>query len=211
MAPQSLILFAFIALFLVAVAFALLAARRQQRKAVDNLTCLASRLGFEVNRKPARFGFEPPPTVEGRYRDRPVQFFNYTTGSRKNRIYWSAVSANIGNDNGFTLELAPENFLTRIVTALGMQDITIGDPVFDRSFLIRSNNAAYAAAALLPEIRARLLSKREQGSLGQLTVKAGVVRDAEIGAFDDAARVDRMAGMLEVICDLAEVAEVYKA
>jgi hypothetical protein len=92
-----------------------------------------------------------------------------------------------------------------------MQDITIGDPVFDRSFLIRSNNAAYAAAALLPEIRARLLSKREQGSLGQLTVKAGVVRDAEIGAFDDAARVDRMAGMLEVICDLAEVAEVYKA
>jgi hypothetical protein len=211
MASQSLILFAFIALFLVAVAFALLAARRQQRKAVDNLTCLASRLGFEVNRKPARFGFEAPPTVEGRYRDRPVQFFNYTTGSRKNRIYWSAVSANIGNDNGFTLELAPENFLTRIVTALGMQDITIGDPVFDRSFLIRSNNAAYAAAALLPEIRARLLSKREQGSLGQLTVKAGVVRDAEIGAFDDAARVDRMAGMLEVICDLAEVAEVYKA
>jgi len=93
-----------------------------------------------------------------------VQFFNYTTGSRKNRIYWERRVGHIGNDNGFTLELAPENFLTRIVTHSGMQDITIGDPVFDRSFLIRSNKRGLSAAALLPEIRARLLSKREQGS-----------------------------------------------
>ena len=37
------------------------------------------------------------------------------------------------------------------------------------------------------------------------------MRYAEVGAFDNAARVTRLAGMLEVVCDLAEVAEVYKA
>jgi len=202
---------ALIALFLVLVALTLLAARRRKRKTRENLAGLASRLGFEVKRKPAKFGFEPPPTVEGRYRDRPVRFFNYTTGSGKSQTNWSAVSAGIGNDSGFTLELAPENFLTRIAAALGMQDIKVGDPDFDRAFLVRSNNAAYATAALLPEIRARLLSKLKQRAIGTLTVRAGVVRNAEVGGFDDAARVDRLAGLLDVICDLADVAEVYKA
>ena len=210
MASQSVILFAFIALFLVAVAFALLAARRQQRKAVDNLTCLASRLGFEVNRKPARFGFEPPPTVAGRHRNRAVRFFNYTTGSGKSSTTWSAVAAALDGAGGFNLELFPENFVTRIATALGLQDIRVGDPTFDQAFIVKSNDPAYAAAALLPEIRARLLAERPRGARGHLAIKDGEVRYAEAGAFDDEARVTRLAGMLEVVCDLAEVAEVYK-
>jgi hypothetical protein len=121
------------------------------------------------------------------------------------------VSAAIGSATGFTLELAPENLLSRIGIALGMQDIKVGDPEFDRAFVVRSNDAAYAAAALLPEIRARLLSERKQGARGHLTVKAGEARYTEVGAFADAARADRLAGILEVLCDLAEVAEVYKA
>jgi hypothetical protein len=209
--PKLLPLLAFLAFILAIIALSSVLAKRQQRKVLENLTGLATRLGLELKRKPAKFGFEPAPTVEGRYRNRPIRFYNYTTGSGKSRRYWSALSVDIGNDNGLTLELASENFLTRMATALGMQDIAIGDPAFDTAFLIRSNNAAYAAAALLPEIRARLLSKRDQSAVGELTVKGGVVRDAEVGAFDDAARVDRMAGILDVLCDLAEVAEVYQA
>jgi hypothetical protein len=208
---QSLIPFAFVALILGFAVLAIAGTRRQQRKTVENLTGLGGRLALEVRRQPAKFGFEPPPTVEGRHRERPVRFFNFSTGSGKSRTNWSAVSANIGSNNDFTLELAPENFLTRIGAALGMQDIKVGDPDFDRAFVVRSNDAAYVTAALLPEIRARILREQEQGAHGHLRVKAGVVRYAEVGGFDDAARVDRLAGMLEVVCDLAEVAEVYQA
>jgi hypothetical protein len=206
-----LIPFAFVALFVGSIALSIAAARRQQRKTRETMAGVAGRLGLELRRQPARFGFEAPPTVEGRYRDRQVRFFNFTTGSSKSRTTWSAVSAAIGSATGFTLELAPENLLSRIGIALGMQDIKVGDPEFDRAFVVRSNDAAYAAAALLPEIRARLLSERKQGARGHLTVKAGEARYAEVGAFADAARIDRLAGMLEVICDLAEVAEVYTA
>ena len=206
-----LIPFAFVALFVGSIALSIAAARRQQRKTRETMAGVAGRLGLELRRRPATLGFEPSPTVEGRHRDRQVRFFNFTTGSGKSRTTWSAVSAAIGSAGGFALELAPETFLSRIGIALGMQDIKVGDPEFDRAFVVRSNDPAYASAALLPEIRARLLSERKQGARGHLTVKAGEARYAEVGAFADAARIDRLAGMLEVICDLAEVAEVYKA
>jgi hypothetical protein len=166
---------------------------------------------LELRRQRARFGFEAPPTVEGRYHDRPVRFFNFATGSGKSQTTWSAVSATIGDTSDFTLELASANFLSRIVIARSLPDIKVGDPEFDRAFVVRSNDAAHATAALLPEIRAHLLRERELGALGHLTVKGGVVRDAEVGAFDNAARVDRLAGMLEVICDLAKAVEIYQA
>jgi hypothetical protein len=202
----------FVALFLGFLALALVAARRQQRLILEQMTGLASRFGLQLMRKEMKLGFEPAPTVEGRYRNRPVRFFNYTTGAGKSRTRWSAVSAAVPGAGGFTLELAPENFLTHIATTLGMQDLQIGDPAFDRAFVVRSNDATYAVASLLPEIRTRLLLAGLQHSgRGQLTIKDGEARYAEVGEFDDAARVARLAGMLETACDLAEVAEVYQA
>jgi hypothetical protein len=202
--------FAFGALFLGFIGLIIVLVRWQQRKTLANLTMLASRLGLELKRQPAKLGFEPSPTVEGRYRGRPVRFFNYTTGSGKNRRAWSAVSAAVPGAGAFTLELAPENPFTRLVIALGMQDIQLGDPTFDRAFIVRSNDAAAAAAALLPEIRTRLLATFPRLTGGELSVKGGEVRYAEVGGLGDAASVARLADMLEIACDLAEVAEVYQ-
>lgn len=203
--------FAFIAFLLGFFGLIAVLLRRQQRKALENLTSLASRLGLELKRQPARLGFEPTPTVEGRHHGRPVRFFTYTTGSGKSRRTWSAVSAAGSGTGPFTLELAPENPLTRIAAALGMQDIQVGDPAFDRAFLVRSNDAAGAAAALLPEIRTGLLGAFPRGVGARLTVKGGEVRYAESGALGDAACVARLESMLAVVCDLAEVAEALPA
>jgi hypothetical protein len=187
----------------------LLVVRRLQRQTCERLAALASRLGLELRRQPARFGFEPTPTVEGRYRDRLVRFFTYTTGSGKSRHTWCAVSAALTAPRAFTLELCPENFITRLATALGMQDLQVGDPEFDRAFIVRSNDPAYAAAALLPEIRAKLLARCPRTTCGALTIKGGEVRFCENGSFDRQEQLDRFAAMLEVLCDLADVAEVY--
>ena len=211
MPPASFLPFVFLAVFLVIGSLAVVAGLKQQRQAREQLAGLARRFGLELLRQPAKLGFEPPPTVVGRYRNRPVRFFNYTTGSGKSRTTWSAVAATAAGAGSFTLELFPENFLTRVGAALGLQDIRVGDPAFDQAFMVKSSDPAYAAAALLPEIRARLLAERQRGARGHLTIKGGEVRYAEIGAFDNAARVNRLTDMLEAACDLAEVAEVYKA
>lgn len=210
MSPTSLAPIAFLALFVGFIGVAIVLIKAQQRKAIENLTKLASRLGLELKRQPAKLGFEPTPTLEGRHRGRPVRFFSYTTGSGKNRRAWSAVSAAVPGAGAFVLELAPENFITRVATALGMQDIQIGDPTFDRAFIVRSNDAAAAAAALLPEIRIRLLTAFPRLFGGELAVKEGAVRYAEGGGMGDAACVARLEAMLEVVCDLAEVAEVFQ-
>jgi hypothetical protein len=211
MRPESLLPFAFIAFFVGMLALAITLGRRQQRKTRELLAALAARLHLELRRQPAKLGFEPTPTVEGQHRDRPVRFFTYTTGSGKSRTNWCAVAVAVAGVGGFTLELGPENFITRIGVALGMQDIRIGEPTFDQAFMIKSNDPGYAAAALLPEIRSRLLAARERCTFGHLAIKAGEVRYSEMGAFDDEARVNRMANMLEAACDLAEVTEVYHA
>jgi hypothetical protein len=207
MNPTSLVPFAAIALFLGFFGLIIVLVRWQQRKTLENLTKLASRLGLELKRQPAKMGFEPTPTLEGRHRNRPVRFFNYATGSGKSRRTWSAVSAAVPGAGAFTLELAAENFITRVAAALGMQDIQVGDPTFDRAFIVRSNDAAAAAAALLPEIRTHLLTAFPRVVCGELAVKGGEVRYAETGGLGDAACVARLADMLEVVCDLAEVAE----
>lgn len=191
------------------VALALTLGRKQQRRVRTLLTALAQRLGLELKTRPAKFGFEPTPTVEGPHRGRAVRFFSFTTGSGKSRTTWCAVSAAFAGAGTFTLDLQAQNIVGRIAVALGMQDIRIGDPAFDEAFIIKSNDPAYAAAALLPEIRARLLGERQHGATGHLAVKDGEVRYAEIGSFGSEAQVNRLASMLEVACDLAEVAEVY--
>lgn len=208
--PHPLVFILFLAAFVGFGALAVVAIRRQQRRARAQLAGLAARFGLELRRQPAKLGFEPPPTVEGRHRNRTVRFFNYSTGTGKSRTTWSAVAAAVGGTGGFTLELSPKNFVTRIATTFGMQDIRVGDPAFDPAFVVKSNDPAYAVAALLPEIRARLLAERRNGAAGHLTVKAGEVRYAEVGFFDQEARVARLADMLGVACDLAEVAEVYQ-
>jgi hypothetical protein len=208
--PNPYVLLLFAAGFVGFLALMVVSVRRQQRRAREQLAGLAARFGLELRRQPAKLGFESPPTVEGRHRGRQVRFFNYSTGSGKSRTTWSAVTAAVGGTGGFTLELYPENFLVRIATALGMQDIRVGDPAFDQTFVVKSNDPAYATAALLPEIRARLVEERRRGALGHLAVKGGEVRYAEVGSFDLTARAARLGDMLDIACDLAEVAEVYQ-
>jgi len=199
-------------LFAVFFVFAIRMAGVQQRKTRVQLAALAARLGLEVREAPTTgvLGLKPTPTVEGRHRNRAVRFFTYTTSSGKSQTHWCAVAAAAAGAGGFTLDLFPQNFLTHIGVALGMQDIRVGDPAFDPLFVVKSNDTAYTQAALLPELRARLVAERGRGARGHLSVKGGEVRYAEMGFFSQEAQVARLADMLEIVCDLAEVAEVYQ-
>ena len=199
-------------LFAVFFVFAVRMAGVQRSRTRAQLAALAARFSLEVREAPTAgvLGIKPTPTVEGRHRNRAVRFFTYTTSSGKNQTQWCAVAAAAAGAGGFTLDLFPQNFLTHIGVALGMQDIQVGDPAFDPLFVVKSNDAAYTRAALLPEIRARLVTERGRGALGHVSVKNGEVRYAEMGGFSRDAQVARLADMLEVVCDLAEVAEVYQ-
>jgi hypothetical protein len=181
------------------------------RKTRENLTRLARDLGLQLREKPPVLGlFRSMPTVDGELRGRKVRFFEFSTGSGKNRTGWSAVGVACANPHGLKLQLVGQNFLTNLGKHFGMQDVTLGDPAFDEKFVVQTNAPEFLGAALLPEIRDPLL-RHWPFMLGRTTLKieGDEVVYAETGGFTDEKMLQRMKSLLDVLIALAALPEVY--
>lgn len=64
----------------------------------------------------------------------------FSTGEGKNRKLYTRMRAPFINKDGFYFNLYRETIFSGIGRALGMQDIEIGDPAFDKEFVIKSNS-----------------------------------------------------------------------
>jgi len=84
--------------------------------------------------------------IEFPYRDWTVIFeyfhggFNSQVGSRQGRRgYYSILGIPFFNPSGFDCDVRRANFLHKIGNAIGLADIRVGDPYFDETFQVRSN------------------------------------------------------------------------
>jgi hypothetical protein len=199
---------AFVAAIIVA---GTLAARHQYRKARENLERLAAQLGLEAVAEPPKpIVGAPPPRLRGRLRGRAVGVSSYTTGSGKHRTTWCAISAETAGSGRLMLSVSEENLLTRVGHALGMNDVATGDEAFDRRFYVKSSDPGYVRAALIPEVRAKFAQSWKASPSGRIETKGRDAVYAEIGSFADAALCARIAGMAELVCDVAEIAEAHR-
>ena len=191
---------------------AVLLARRQAQRARANLAAVASELGLQLVEKPPVLGFlRQTPTVSGPHRGRAIAFHTYTTGSGKQRQTWQALAVSCDNPHGLFLQLGTQNFLSVIAEKLGSQDVKVGEPTFDERFVLKTNDAEFLRAALLPEIRQGLLagwSARASGA--HVKLAGGQLLYAELGSFTDPAGVARMRTLLEPLLALAALPEVYR-
>lgn len=189
---------------------AIMAAVRQQRRAAENLSQLAVKLGLPPPLAPARktFGLSQP-EARGQFRGRPLRVYSYTTGSGKQRSHWCAVCATSPNPKRLTLRISGENMLTRAGRALGIDDVATGEPSFDRQFYVKSNDPAFLRAALLPELQASLKAAWAAGARGTISVDGDEVRYAETGSFANQAVCARMPALAELVCDFGELVEAY--
>ncbi|MEI6862180.1 MAG: hypothetical protein WCL04_08005 [Verrucomicrobiota bacterium] len=73
---------------------------------------------------------------------------------------------------------------------------------------MQSNRPEFFSAALLPELRAKLMATHAAGSKGSFTLKEDLGKYAEIGSFSDAKRCVRFPALTDIVCDLADIAEV---
>ena len=202
-----------VAIFVAILAVVIVAAVRTARKSRANLTRIAGELGLQLVEKPLVLGFfRPTPTVEGNRGGRMVRVFEFTTGTSKRKVLWSAVSVGCGNPHGFQLRLGPQNFLTELGEKFGLQDLSVGDPVFDRKFVVQTNAPDYLRAALLPEIRDPLLRLWPAPLAGaMLKIEGGAVVYAETLPFSEVQLLTRMKSMLDVLVTLTALPEVYAA
>ena len=186
------------------------AGARGSRQTRDQAQRLADALGLTLNPAQPVLGlFWPNPHGSGTIRDTPVEFFNYTTGSGKSSTTWSALAARPRADGGLTFRLRKQGLGTKVMELFGAKEITVDDATFDAAWFVQTNQPDYFRAALVGEIRDQLMAARRAGAKGSFQLEGGVVKYAEQGTFGDDRRRQRYELIAPLLCDLADVAEVF--
>lgn len=203
MAPVFLFLMVVVAM--VALAFWLMV--WNGKRTVANLAVVAQRLGLNLVEK--RFcrlltGAE----LHGAIGGRAVRFWQYTTGQGKSRNTWVAVGLRPRQDGGLTFGLSRQGITSGLAELFGAKEITLGDKVFDDAWFIETNQPEFLAAALVPEIRARLMAVHGTSHWGSFRLVNGEVVYVESGGFSGVEQMARLEAALPVLLDLADVAEV---
>jgi hypothetical protein len=121
----------------------------------------------------------------------------YTVSSGKHSTTYTRMRAPYVNKDNFRFRIYRSNFLVEFAKKLGLQDIDIGDPQFDRDFIIKSNSPEKVRALLAyPKLRELISAqprisfevKEDEGVFGQSFPEgvdelcfhvAGVIRDVE--------------------------------
>ena len=182
---------------------------RQQKLARANLQQLADRLELKVVRRTGLPGDLGQAT--GSIGDRLVRFWVFATGSGKSRQNWCAVSVQPRAGSTLNFEIRRQGFGTKIMSWFGAKEIEVGEPVFDAAWFIQTNEPEFLSAALVPEIRAKLMGLvGESGEDGYKLID-GEVRYAVRGYFSTVGIAERLEARLPVLADLADVAEVFAA
>lgn len=184
---------------------------RASATARRNGQALADRLGLALEPAQPKFGrFYPAPKASGMIRGKRAAFFSFATGSGKSRVIWAAMTITPVAAGGLTFAIDRQGILTRLGELFGTKEVQVGDPAFDAAWFIQTNQPEFFRAAFLPELRAKLTALYDQGQLrGGLGLKDGVVMYKEQGAFHQEAQCARLAGVVDLACDLADVAEVW--
>jgi len=180
------------------------------RRTREQAQRLADALGLTLDAAQPVLGlFWPNPRGTGTMRDKRVEFCNYTTGSGKSRTTWSALTARPRADGGLTFRLRKQGLGTKVMELFGAKEITVDDAAFDAAWFVQTNQPDYFRAALVGEIRDRFLAARRAGATGSFQLEYGVVKYAEQGTFGNERRRQRYELIAPLLCDLADVAEVF--
>jgi hypothetical protein len=183
-------------------------------RAHANFVQLAGRLGLSPKPVTPKWGrFWPAGEAEGAFRGNPARLFSFTTGSGKHRITWAALALRPPATGGLTFSIARQDLGAKIAELFGAREITVGDPAFDKAWFIQTNQPDFLAAALIPELRARISALfANSANVRQPSFKledSGAVVYREAGDFSNTSRVERFIRAADVTSDLAALAEVF--
>jgi len=136
-------------------------------------------LADEVDGQFHEAGFLNPFAVQSRTGDWTLTLDTYTSGDGKTNQTFTRVRAPYFNPEGFRFDIYRAGVFSGFGKALGMQDVEVGHPRFDRDFVIKGN-APRRLRRLFDNGRVRRLMQAQPKI--QLTVKG---RDGWFGRYPD--------------------------
>jgi hypothetical protein len=105
-------------------------------------------------------GFWRGNKVQARVGEWIVTLDTYTVSTGKTHMTFTRMRAPYVNIDGFRFAIYRRNFFSGIGKFFGMQDFEIGDPEFDRDFIIKSNSHVKAMALFSNETIRRLIKSQ---------------------------------------------------
>lgn len=206
--PREMLFFVAVGILLTIVfGFAFVAAAKRLRRSRENLRKLAEQLRIQYDNGSESVLSGKPPSAAGEFHGRQIRVYPYVTGTGRTRVEWCAVSAALRNPAGLTLRISKENVLTRAGHTIGIDDVEVGDPAFDKRFYVKSDKPGLVRAALIPELREQIAAAWDAGARGTLSIDATEVKYAETGAFHQQKRCERFPRLAKLVCDIAEAGE----
>jgi len=196
------------------VAFVVLApllvwrSRVVQRRVAENLQKLALLLRLDF--RPAENGVDSP-CLTGSLRGRRAEVFRHVTGAGRSRRAWVVISVQPAKWETLTFTLQKQGLGTKISELLGAREITVGDAAFDAAWYVETNQPEYFRAALLPELREKLMAVRRAGAEGKFELRRGEVKYIEPDQLNQSDGIELLVALADVTADLAEIAEVAGA
>jgi hypothetical protein len=103
---------------------------------------LCSEIGAEF----VEGGFWRGNKVQARVKEWTVTLDTYTVSTSKSHVTYTRIRAPYVNKDGFWFTIYRRGFFSELGKRLGMQDIEIGDPEFDRDYVIKGNDEAKVLA-----------------------------------------------------------------
>ncbi|MGM0555617.1 MAG: hypothetical protein ACQEVA_04475 [Myxococcota bacterium] len=91
------------------------------------------------------------PKITGRYNGAPVEIMTVTRGGKNNRKTYTVFDVGLPPQAPPDLVVAEEGFFSGIGKFVGMQDIEIGDLIFDQQFVIKGKNPTRVKNFLLQD------------------------------------------------------------
>lgn len=189
----------------VLIALGIKQARVLQQRTAANLERLAGQLGLQAS---PRVGPAKRPGLTGFLGGKPVELYSYSVSNGKTSVTWVAITVQATAATGLTFHLQKQGFGSKVMEFFGVHEITVGDPEFDAAWFVRTNRPDFFRAALIPELRAKLMAAQHSGSRGAFELKAGLVKYAEQGSFAETPRAERFVALAGLLRDLVDVAEV---
>lgn len=122
-------------------------------------------LSHEIEGQFLEGGFLKGSKVEARHGEWTLTLDTYTVSSGKHSTTYTRLRAPFVNKDGFRFHVYRESVFSGMGRALGMQDVEVGYPEFDRDFVIKGNSDRKLRSLFAsPDVRA-LLSLQPRVSL----------------------------------------------
>lgn len=153
--------------------------RKEQIK--EQFKILAERLNCRVNIPEKLFlsvdkGF---PSIEGLIDGKSFYAYMYTVGSGKNQRTYTAFKLKTTNRYSYTFKIYKEGFFSKLGKGLGLQDIQVDDPEFDKSFILKSNDDYFLRTILDEALRSHFIQVTDQLK-GELQLKGDEILYSEM-------------------------------